>query len=90
VLFPFLPDLAGFCYGRPFYALFNHHSSAHLWRRRYEKEKRSIIPWQHRMNIVEERSMLRAAASIILTFCCATPLVWLLSNLLVHGLRSFL
>jgi hypothetical protein len=53
-------------------------------------EKPRTIPWSSHMNIVEEPSMLRVAASIIPTFCCATPLVWLFSNLLVHGLRSVL
>ena len=41
-------------------------------------------------NVVTERPMLRVAASVILAFCCAAPLVWLFSNLVVYGLRSFL
>jgi hypothetical protein len=53
-------------------------------------KKYRAIPRQPRTNLVEERSMLRVAASIVLTFCCATPLVWLFSNLLIHGLRLFL
>jgi len=32
---------------------------------------------------------LRMAFGVIVTFCCAMPLVWLLSNLLVSGLRAF-
>jgi hypothetical protein len=40
-------------------------------------------------NVVNERPMLRAAGSVILAFCFATPLVWVFSNLLVYGLRSF-
>jgi hypothetical protein len=31
-----------------------------------------------------KRSLLRTVAAVILTFCCATPLVWLFSN---FGLR---
>jgi hypothetical protein len=41
-------------------------------------------------NVVNERPMVRVSASVILAFCCATPLVWLFSNLVVYGLRSFL
>jgi hypothetical protein len=41
-------------------------------------------------NVVSERPMVRVSASVILTFCCAAPLVWLFSNLVVYGLRSFL
>jgi len=41
-------------------------------------------------NVVTERPMMRVAASVILAFCCAAPLVWLFSNLVVYGLRSFL
>jgi hypothetical protein len=33
--------------------------------------------------------MLRVATSVIFVFCCAAPLVWLFSNLVVYGLRSF-
>jgi hypothetical protein len=43
----------------------------------------------HLSNVVNGRPMLRAAASVILAFCFATPLVWLFSNLVVYGLRSF-
>jgi len=41
-------------------------------------------------SIVNERPMLRVAASVIVTFCFAVPLVWLFSNLVVYGLRSVL
>jgi hypothetical protein len=40
-------------------------------------------------NVVNERPMVRVSASVILAFCCAAPLVWLFSNLVVYGLRSF-
>jgi hypothetical protein len=43
----------------------------------------------HLSDAVNERPMLRAAGSVILAFCFATPLVWLFSNLVVYGLRSF-
>ena len=39
-------------------------------------------------NAVNERPMLRVAASVIVTFCFAAPLVWLFSNLVAYGLRS--
>jgi hypothetical protein len=41
-------------------------------------------------NVLTERPMLRVTASVILAFCCAAPLVWLFSNLVVYGLRSYL
>jgi hypothetical protein len=41
-------------------------------------------------NVVNERPMVRVSASVIIAFCCAAPLVWLFSNLVVYGLRSFL
>jgi hypothetical protein len=41
-------------------------------------------------NVVSERPMVRVSASVILAFCFAAPLVWLFSNLVVYGLRSFL
>jgi len=41
-------------------------------------------------NVVNERPMLRVAASVIVTFCCAAPLVWLFSNLVVYSLRLVL
>jgi hypothetical protein len=50
--------------------------------------------WERQMsylsNVVNERPMLRAAASVIVAFCFAVPLVWLFSNLVVYGLRSVL
>jgi len=39
-------------------------------------------------NVVNARPMLRAAASVIIAFCFAAPLVWLFSNLVAYGLRS--
>ncbi|MGC2075325.1 MAG: hypothetical protein WA728_04680 [Xanthobacteraceae bacterium] len=42
----------------------------------------------HLDNVLNERPMLRVAASVIVTFCFATPLVWLFSNLVAYGLRS--
>jgi hypothetical protein len=41
-------------------------------------------------DVVNERQMLRVSALITLAFCCAAPLVWLFSNLVAYGLRSFL
>jgi hypothetical protein len=41
-------------------------------------------------NFVNEWPMVRVSALVILAFCCATPLVWLFSNLVVYGLRPFL
>jgi hypothetical protein len=41
-------------------------------------------------NVINDRPMLRAAASVIIAFCFAAPLVWLFSNLVVYGLRSVL
>jgi hypothetical protein len=41
-------------------------------------------------NVVSQRPMLRVTASVIAVFCFAVPLVWLFSNLVVYGLRSFL
>ena len=40
--------------------------------------------------IVAQRPMLRVAASVIITFCCAAPLVLLVSGLVVYGVRSFI
>jgi hypothetical protein len=45
---------------------------------------------ERRINVVNGRPILRVAAAIILAFCCATPLVWLFSNLIAYGLHSFL
>jgi len=44
----------------------------------------------HLSNVVNKRPILRVAASVILVFCCAAPLVWFFANLVVYGLRSFL
>jgi hypothetical protein len=33
--------------------------------------------------------ILRIATRIVLAFCCAAPFAWMLSNLIVHGLRTF-
>jgi hypothetical protein len=41
-------------------------------------------------NVASARPMLRTAASVLLAFCCAAPLVWLFSNLVVDGLRVFI
>jgi len=41
-------------------------------------------------NLANDRPMLRIAATVILAFCCAAPLVWLFSNLAVYGVRSFI
>ena len=32
---------------------------------------------------------LRMTAGVVLAFCCAMPVVWLLSNLIVDGVRTF-
>jgi hypothetical protein len=39
-------------------------------------------------NVVSQRPMLRTSAEFILAFCCAAPVVWLFSNLVVYSLRS--
>ena len=48
--------------------------------------------WERQMsyleNVINERPMLRVAASVIVAFCFAAPLVWVFSNLVVYGLRS--
>ena len=48
--------------------------------------------WERQMsyleNAVNERPMVRVAASVIIAFCFAAPLVWLFSNLVAYGLRS--
>ena len=41
-------------------------------------------------SVVNERPMLRVAASVIATFVCAAPLVLLVSGLAVSGLRAFI
>jgi len=40
--------------------------------------------------IVSQRPMLRIAASVIIAFCCAAPLVLLVSGLVVYGVRTFI
>ncbi len=32
---------------------------------------------------------LRMTVGVVLAFCCAMPVVWLLSNLVVDGMRTF-
>jgi hypothetical protein len=36
-----------------------------------------------------KRPMLRVAGGVILVFCLSVPLVWVFSNLVVHGILSF-
>jgi hypothetical protein len=33
---------------------------------------------------------VRMMIGVVMTFCCALPLVWLLSNLFVYGVRTTL
>jgi hypothetical protein len=40
--------------------------------------------------IAGQRPMLRVAASVIIAFCCAAPLVLLVSGLVVYSVRSFI
>jgi hypothetical protein len=58
------------------------------------KAQNQIDRWERQLsylsNVVSERPMVRVSASVILAFCFAAPLVWLFSNLVVYGLRSFL
>jgi hypothetical protein len=51
----------------------------------YRERQMSSVP-----NVANDRPMLRIAATVILAFCCAAPLVWLFSNLVVYGVRSFI
>jgi hypothetical protein len=39
-------------------------------------------------NVVNDRPMLRVAASVVIAFGFAAPLVWLFSNLVAYGLHS--
>ena len=39
-------------------------------------------------NVANDRPMLRVAASVIIAFSFAAPLVWLFSNLVAYGLHS--
>jgi hypothetical protein len=42
-------------------------------------------------NVVSERPMLRVAALVIIAFCCAAPLVLLVSGLVVvYGVRTII
>jgi heme/copper-type cytochrome/quinol oxidase subunit 4 len=43
----------------------------------------------HLTNVAYKWPMLRVTFGVILTFCCAMPLVWLFSNLFVDSLRTF-
>jgi hypothetical protein len=38
--------------------------------------------------VANQRPMLRTSAQVILAFCCAVPVVWLFSNLVVYGARA--
>lgn len=40
-------------------------------------------------NVADKWPILRIAAAVILVFGCSAPAVWLLSNFLVDGVRSF-
>jgi len=40
--------------------------------------------------IVSQRPMLRVAASVVIAFCCAAPLVLLVCGLAVYGMRAFI
>jgi len=50
--------------------------------------------WERQMsylsNVVNERPMLRVAASVIAAFFFAAPLVLLVSSLVVYGVRTFI
>jgi len=41
------------------------------------------------LNIANERPLVRTSAEVIVAFCFAVPFVWLFSNLVVYGVRSF-
>jgi hypothetical protein len=41
-------------------------------------------------NVTNDRPMLRVTVAVILAFCCAAPLVWLFSSLVVYGVRVLL
>ena len=38
--------------------------------------------------VAKKQPFLRVAGGIILAFCCTTPLVWLLTYLLLDGVRA--
>jgi hypothetical protein len=40
------------------------------------------------LNIADKWPILRIAAGVTLVFCCSAPVVWMLSNFLVRGVRS--
>jgi len=40
--------------------------------------------------VVNQRPILRVSGEIVLAFCCAAPLVLLVSSLVAYGVRSFL
>jgi hypothetical protein len=40
-------------------------------------------------NVANRWPILRVAPGVLLAFCCSMPLVWLFSNLVVYGMRSF-
>jgi hypothetical protein len=39
-------------------------------------------------NVANRWPTIRMTLGVVVTFCCALPLVWLLSNLFVYGLRT--
>jgi hypothetical protein len=41
-------------------------------------------------NVANQRPMLRIAGEIVIAFCCATPVVLLVSSLVAYGVHSFL
>jgi hypothetical protein len=45
-------------------------------------------PMSYLPNVANDRPMLRVAATVILAFCFAAPLVWLFSSLVVYGVRA--
>jgi hypothetical protein len=40
------------------------------------------------VNVANQRPMLRITAEVLLTFCCAAPLVLAFSSLVAYGLHS--
>ncbi len=43
----------------------------------------------HLSNAANKWPIVRVTSGIVLAFCCAVPLVWLLSNFLVNVLQAF-
>ena len=39
-------------------------------------------------NVADRWRTLRVAAGVTLVFCCSTPVVWLVSNVLASGMRA--